>query len=65
MNSTEVRQQAERSFKHEDAPNGRKAMPSYEVDAVAIREKTALLKALRLTAQRASTATLSGTARRP
>lgn len=48
MNSTEVRRQAEKSFKPEPASNGQKAIPSYEVDAVAVREKTARLKALRL-----------------
>lgn len=48
MNSNDARRQAEKSFKHERAPKDRGAMPSYEVDAVAVREKTTRLKALRL-----------------
>ncbi len=49
MNSDEARQRAEKSFRHEEpARNGGIAMTEYEVRALAIREKTARLKALRL-----------------
>ncbi len=49
MNSDEARQRAEKSFKHEDpARNGGKSTTEYEARALAIREKTARLKALRL-----------------
>ena len=50
-NSTDARRRAEKSFKPDHAPNARKAMPSYEAEAVAVREKTARLKALRLAKQ--------------
>jgi hypothetical protein len=50
MNSDQTRQRAEQSFKKEDrARDGQKAMMQYEAQARAIREKTARLKALRLT----------------
>lgn len=48
MNSNEARRQAEKSFKHERASIGHGAKPSYEVDTMAVREKTTRLKALRL-----------------
>ena len=49
MSSDEARQRAEKSFKHEArALDGRKAMTEYEAQVLAIREKTARLKALRL-----------------
>jgi hypothetical protein len=48
MNSDEARQRAEQSFKTEDrARDSRKAPAEYEARALAIREKTARLKALR------------------
>ena len=49
MNSDQARQRAEKSFKQEKrARDGRKAMTEYEALALATREKTARLKALRL-----------------
>ena len=49
MNLDKARQRAERNFKKEErAQDGRKAMIEYEAQAVAIRKKTASLKALRL-----------------
>ncbi len=49
MNSDQARQRAERNFKKEErVQDGRKAMIEYEVQAVATRQKTARLKALRL-----------------
>ena len=49
MSSDEARQRAEKSFKQEErALDGRKAMTEYEAQVLAIREKTARLKALRL-----------------
>jgi hypothetical protein len=49
LSSDEARQRAEKSFKQEArALDGRKAMTEYEAQALATREKTARLKALRL-----------------
>jgi hypothetical protein len=49
MNSDRARQRAERNFKKEErAQDGRKATIEYEAQAVATRNKTARLKALRL-----------------
>ena len=49
MNSDQVRQRAERSFKKEQrAQDGRAAVTEYEAEACAAREKTERLKALRL-----------------
>jgi hypothetical protein len=49
VNSEQARQQAERRFKQDERlRDGRMAMPEYEAEARAIREKTARLKALRL-----------------
>ena len=49
MTSNQARQRAEINFKKEErARDGRAAMAEYEVQARAIREKTARLKALRL-----------------
>ena len=49
MSSDEARQRAEKSFNQEErALDGRKAMTEYEAQVLAIREKTARLKALRL-----------------
>ncbi len=49
MNSNEAGQRAEKSFKQERrVRNARKAMTEYEAQALAIREKTERLKALRL-----------------
>ncbi len=49
MNSDQARQQAEKSFRQgKRARDGRAAMTECEAQAVAIREKTARLKALRL-----------------
>jgi hypothetical protein len=48
MTSDQTRQRAERSFRQEKRGHGRKAMTEYEVQALAIRAKTARLKALRL-----------------
>ena len=49
MTLDQARQRAERNFKREErARDGRQAMIEYEVQARAIREKTARLKALRL-----------------
>ena len=46
----QARQRAERSFKKEQrAQDGRAAVTEYEAEARATREKTARLKALRLT----------------
>jgi hypothetical protein len=45
----QARQRAERVFKKEErARDGRTAMIEYEANAIATREKTARLKALRL-----------------
>jgi len=52
VTSDQARQRAEKSFRQEErARDARKAMTEYEAQAVAIREKTARLKALRLTKQ--------------
>jgi hypothetical protein len=49
VNSEQARQQAEKRFNQEErARDGRKAMIEYEAEAVATREKTARLRALRL-----------------
>ena len=49
MSSDEARQRAEKSFKQEErALDGRKAMTEYEAQVLAIREKTARLRELRL-----------------
>jgi hypothetical protein len=49
MTSDQARQRAERLFKKEErARDGSAAMIEYQADAVATREKTARLKALRL-----------------
>ena len=49
MTSDQARRRAERNFqKQERARDSRKAMAEYEVQARAVREKTARLKALRL-----------------
>ena len=50
MNSKEVlKKRAEARFKQEErALDGRKAMTEYEAQVLAVREKTARLKALRL-----------------
>jgi hypothetical protein len=49
LSSDEARQRAEKSFNQEErALDGRKAMTEYEAQVLAIREKTARLKALRL-----------------
>jgi hypothetical protein len=49
MTSDQARQRAERVFKKEErARDGRAAMTEYEAQAIAIREKTKRLKALRL-----------------
>jgi len=49
MTSDQTKQRAERKFKQEERRrDGRQAMIEYEVQAIAIRKKTAHLKALRL-----------------
>jgi hypothetical protein len=49
MTSDQARQRAEKSFKREERRrDARMAMAEYEIQARAIREKTARLKALRL-----------------
>jgi len=49
MTSDQARQRAERNFRREErARDGRAATAEYEVQARAVREKTARLKALRL-----------------
>ena len=49
MSSDDARQRAEKRFKQEArALDGRKAMTEYEAQVLAIREKTARLRALRL-----------------
>jgi hypothetical protein len=49
MISDQVRQRAERVFRKEErAQDGRAAMIEYEAHAIATRERTARLKALRL-----------------
>ena len=49
MSSDEARKRAEKSFKQEArALDGRKAMTEYEAQVLAIREKTARLRELRL-----------------
>jgi hypothetical protein len=49
LSSDEARQRAEKSFKQEArALDGRKAMTEYEAQVLAIREKTARLRELRL-----------------
>jgi hypothetical protein len=49
MTSDQARQRAEKSFKQEGrARDRRKAMTEYEAQALAVREKTARLKELRL-----------------
>jgi hypothetical protein len=47
----QARQRAEKSFSRKRARDARKAMTEYQAQAVAIREKTARLKALRLAKQ--------------
>jgi hypothetical protein len=52
VTSEQARQRAEKSFRQEErGRDARKAMTEYEAQAVAIREKTARLKALRLAKQ--------------
>jgi hypothetical protein len=52
MTPDQARQRAEKSFRREEsARDAQKAMTEYEAQAVAIREKTARLKALRLSKQ--------------
>jgi hypothetical protein len=52
MTPDQARQRAEKSFRREEsARDARKAMTEYEAQAVAIREKTTRLKALRLSQQ--------------
>jgi len=49
VNSDQARQRAEKSLKKEKrAQDGRQAMIEYKADALAVREKTVRLKALRL-----------------
>ena len=49
MNSDKARERAERHLRREErAQDGRKAMIEYEAEALATREKTARLRALRL-----------------
>ena len=49
MSSDKARERAERHFRKEErAQDGRRAMIEYESEALATREKTARLKALRL-----------------
>jgi hypothetical protein len=49
VNSDQARQRAEKRFKKEErAQDGRQAMIEYKAHALAIREKTTRLKALRL-----------------
>jgi len=49
MTSGQVRRQAEKLFKKEErARDGSAAMIEYQADAIAAREKTARLRALRL-----------------
>jgi hypothetical protein len=49
MTADQARQRAEKSFKQEErARDARNAMAEYEAQAIAIRKKTARLKALRL-----------------
>jgi hypothetical protein len=49
MTSDQARRRAERIFKKEErARDGSAAMIEYQADAIAAREKTARLKALRL-----------------
>ena len=52
MKPDQARQRAEKSFRQEErARDAKKAMAEYEAQAVAIRKKTARLKALRLAKQ--------------
>ena len=49
MNSDKARERVERHLRREErAQDGRKAMIEYEAEALATREKTARLRALRL-----------------
>jgi hypothetical protein len=49
VNSDQARQRAEKQFKKEErAQDGRQAMIEYKAHGLAVREKTARLKALRL-----------------
>lgn len=49
MISDQARKRAEKHFKKEErAQDGRQAMIEYKADALAVREKTVRLKALRL-----------------
>ncbi len=49
MNSDQARKRAEKLFKKEErAQDGRQAMVEYKAHALAVREKTVRLKALRL-----------------
>jgi hypothetical protein len=52
MTANKARQRAEKAFKQEERErDGKAAMAQYEAGAVAVREKTARLKALRLAKQ--------------
>jgi hypothetical protein len=49
VDSDQARQRAEKLFKKQErAQDGRQAMVEYKADVLAVREKTARLKALRL-----------------
>jgi hypothetical protein len=49
VNSDQAQKRAEKLFKKEErAQDGRQAMVEYKADALAVREKTVRLKALRL-----------------
>jgi uncharacterized ferritin-like protein (DUF455 family) len=48
MTPDQARQRAEKSFRREEPRDARKAMAEYEAQAIATREKSAHLKALRL-----------------
>jgi len=49
MTADQARQRAEKSFRQEErAREAKKAMAEYEAQAIAVRKKTAHLKALRL-----------------
>ena len=55
MNSDQARQRAEKQFKKEErAQDGRQAMIEYKAHGLAVREKTARLKALRASHERFS-----------
>ena len=64
MNLDQARQRAEKRFKKEErAQDGRQAIIEYKAHGLAVREKTARLKALRL-AEGASRERLAGIASR-